>query len=88
MNNSAVESNAISNPLSIATKIFDQHPSVIHIKKKNFDSVLSFKKTSSAEAGKVINNLIIVKACQKNDIPTKVIQMNKNISLKVYFQMT
>ena len=51
MNNRAVESNAISNPLSIATKIFDQHPIVIHIKKKNFDSVLSFKKTSSAEAG-------------------------------------
>ena len=26
INNSAIDSNAISNPLSIATKIFDQHP--------------------------------------------------------------
>ena len=40
INNSAVESKTISNPLSplsIATKLFDQHPSIINIKKKNFD---------------------------------------------------
>ena len=37
------------------------------------------KKTSSTEVEKVINNLSIVKACQKDDIPTKVIKMNKDI---------
>ena len=43
------------------------------------DSVRNFKKTSSTEVEKVINNLSIVKACQKDDIPTKVIKINKDI---------
>ena len=34
INNSAVDSSAISTLLSIATKLFDQHPSIINIKKK------------------------------------------------------
>ena len=34
INNSAVDSNAVSYLLSIATKLFDQHPSIISIKKK------------------------------------------------------
>ena len=37
INNSAVDSNTISNPLSIVTKLFDHHLSIISIKKKNFD---------------------------------------------------
>ena len=41
INNSAVDSNAISNPLSIATKMFYQNPSIINIKRENFDSVLN-----------------------------------------------
>ena len=81
ISNSAVDSNAVSNPLSIATKLFDQHSSIINIEKKKFDSVLNFKKANSTEVKKVINNLGIVKACQKDDIPTKVIKMNKNILL-------
>ena len=44
INNSAVDSNAVSNSLSIAAKLFDQHPSIINITKKNFDSVLNLKK--------------------------------------------
>ena len=80
INISAVDSDAISNPLAtIATKLFDQHPSIINIKKKNFELVLNFKKASSTEVEKVINNLSIVKACEKDDIPTKVIKMNKGI---------
>ena len=79
VNNGTVDSNASSNPLSIAIKIFDQDRSIINIKKKTFDPVLSFKKTSSTEVEKVINYLSIVKACQKDDILTKVIKMNKDI---------
>ena len=67
INNSAVDQNAVSNPLSIATKLFDQHPSIINIKKKKLDSVLNLKKTSSTEVEKVINNLSVFKACQKDD---------------------
>ena len=79
VNNGPVGSNASSISLSIAIKIFDQRSSIINIKKKTFDPVLSFKKTSSTEVEKVINYLSIVKACQKDDILTKVIKMNKDI---------
>ena len=60
-------------------QLFDQHPSITKIKKKNFDSVLNFQKLGSAEVQKVTNDLSIVKACQKDDIQTKVIKMNKDI---------
>ena len=73
INNSAVISNDISNPLSIATKIFDQHASIINIKKKKFNSVLNLKKPSNSEVEQVINNLSIVKVFLKDDIPTEVI---------------
>ena len=76
INNSAFDPNAISNPLSIATKIFDQHPRIINIKRKNPDSVLNFKKTSNTEVKEAINNLSIIKACQKDDTPIKLIKMN------------
>ena len=79
INYNAADSNAITNPLSIATKIFDQHPSIVNIKKKNDNLVMNFKKISSTDVEKVINNLSIVKACQKDEIPTKVIKMNKYI---------
>ena len=76
INNSAFDPNAISNPLSIATKIFDQHPRIINIKRKNPDSVLNFKKNSNTEVKEAINNLSIIKACQKDDTPIKLIKMN------------
>ena len=76
INNSAFDPNAISNPLSVATKIFDQHPRIINIKRKNPDSVLNFKKTSNTEVKEAINNLSIIKACQKDDTPIKLIKMN------------
>ena len=59
INHSAVDPKAFSDPLSIVTKIFDQHPSIINIKKKNLDSVMNFKKTRSAEVEKVTNKLSI-----------------------------
>ena len=46
INNCAVDSNAISDPFSIVTQIFHQHPSIINMKKKNFDSILNLKKTA------------------------------------------
>ena len=81
INNSAFDPYASSNSLSIATKIFDQHPSIINIKKKNVDSVLNFRDTPVLKYNYyVIDNLSIVKACQKDDITTKAIKMNKDIS--------
>ena len=54
INNSGVYSNAVSNSLSIATKLYDQHPSIINIKNKKFDSVLNFKKLAVLKYKKLL----------------------------------
>ena len=79
IDNSADDSNAVTNPLSIATKLFDQHSSIINAKKKKIDSVLSLKENNSTEVENVITNLRIVKACQKDNILTKVIKINNDV---------
>ena len=60
-------------------KAFENHTSVKNIKSKKFNSTFSFENTYTDVVMKVINNLIVAKSCQINDIPTKVIKMNKDI---------
>ena len=56
INNNGVDSNRISNPLSVATKIFDQH----QYKEEDFSlSTVFQKKPSNTAVGKVISNLSI-----------------------------
>ena len=47
---------------------------------KKLNSTFSLENTYSDVVMKVINNLNVAKSCQMNDIPTKVIKMNKDIS--------
>ena len=47
--------------------------------RKKFNSTFSFENTYTDVVMKVINKLNVAKSCQMNDIPTKVIKMNKNI---------
>ena len=65
--------------LSVFIGHFQKRPSFINIKKKNFESTFSFKKTTSKEVIKFIRNLNIRKSCQVADIPTKVIKLNSDI---------
>ena len=58
---------------------FKNHPSIKNIKSKKFNSTFSFENTYTDEVMKVINNLYVAKRCKVNDIPTKVIKMNKDI---------
>ena len=58
---------------------FKNHPSIKNIKRKKFSSTFSFENTYTDVVMKVINNLNVAKSCQINDIPTKVIKMNKDI---------
>ena len=58
---------------------FENHPSIKNIKSKKFNSTFSFENTYTDVVTKVINNLNVAKSCQINDIPTKVIKMNKDI---------
>ena len=44
-----------------------------------FNLAFSFENTYTDVVIKVINNLNVVKSCQMNDIPTKVIKMNKDM---------
>ena len=48
-------------------------------KEEKFWFGTEFQKNNSTEVEKVINNLIIVKVCQKDVIPTKAIKMNEDI---------
>ena len=58
---------------------FKNHPSIKNIKKKKLNSTFSFENTYTDVVMKVINNLNVAKTCQVNDIPTKVIKINKDI---------
>ena len=44
-----------------------------------FNSIFSFENTNTDVEMTVINNLNVAKTCQLNDIPTKVIKINKDI---------
>ena len=50
MNNCTCKSNIYSDPVSVATKIVDRHPSIIDLKKRRFYSVFNFKKTRSTKS--------------------------------------
>ena len=65
-----------SSPFSTHSK---NPPSIKNIKSKKFNSTFSFEDTYTDVVMKVISNLNVAKSCQINDIPTKVIKMNKNI---------
>ena len=64
-------------------KSFDKDPSIFKIKAKGFDSTFHFGKTSCNEVEKIISNLNIKKSCQKEDIPTKIIKLNKDLIAKL-----
>ena len=60
-------------------KAFQNYPSIKNIKSKKFNLTFSFENTNTDVVMKVINNLNVAKICQINDIPAKVIKMNKDI---------
>ena len=56
---------------------FKIHPSIKNIKSKTLNSTFSFESTYTDVVMKVKNSLNVAKTCQVNDIPTKVIKINK-----------
>ena len=60
---------------------FKNHPGIKNIKSKKFNLTFSFENTYKEVVMKVINNLNVAKTCQANDIPKKIIKMNKYILL-------
>ena len=49
------------------------------IKAKAFTRIFRFRKTSWDEVEKIISNLNIKKACQQEEIPIKIIKLNKDL---------
>ena len=60
---------------------FRNHPGIKNIKSKKFNLTFSFENTYKEVVMKVIKNLNVAKTCQANDIPKKIIKMNKYILL-------
>ena len=58
---------------------FKNHPSIKSIKSKKLNLTFSFESNYTDVVMKVINNLNVAKTCQVNDIPTKVIKINKDV---------
>ena len=69
-------------PIMPVIKLFDKHPSIVEIKAKGFDSTFHLRKTSCNEVEKIISNLNIKKSCQQEDIPNKIIKLNKDLIAK------
>ena len=61
---------------------FDEHPSIVKIKARGFDSTFHFRKTSCNEVETLVSNLNIKKPCQQEDIPTKITKLNKHLMAK------
>ena len=60
-------------------KSFDKHPSIVEIQAKALDSNFHLRKTSCSEVGKVVSDLNIKKYWKQEDIPTKIIKLNKDL---------
>ena len=63
----------------VAINAFQNHPSVVNIKQKEFNSIFSLKNTNENEVRKIIQNLNVRKTCQRRDIPTKIVKLNKDL---------
>ena len=69
------DTSLIDDPVLKAIKKYEKHPSIKMIKEKMEQSkTFTFKKPNRAEIKKNIRKLDISRACQENDIPTKIIK--------------
>ena len=66
-------------PIMSVIKSFDKHPSIV--KAYALDSTFHFRKIGCNEVAKIISNFNIKKSCQQEDIPTKIMKLNKDLLL-------
>ena len=69
-------------PIMSVIKSFGKQTSIVKIKAKALDSTFHFRKTTCNEVEKIISNLDIKKSWQQEDIPTKIIKLNKDLIAK------
>ena len=71
--------NEINCSLKEALSYFENHPGIVNIKRKGFDTSFTFRETNSNEVFKLIKTLNINKACQNADIPAEIIKSNADL---------
>ena len=59
-----------------ASNFFQNHPSVVNIEQREFNSTFSFQNTNENEVCKIIKNLNVRKSCQGSDISAKIIKLH------------
>ena len=74
-----VETNDVFDPVLKAIKKYSAHPSILSIKEKMSNNVLSFRKVTYEEILNEINSLGTSKSTQSEDIPFKIIKDNADI---------
>ena len=83
-NASNIKSN--HDPVLSAINTFQNHPSFVHIKQREFNSTFSFKNANENEVRKITKNLNVRKTCQGSKIPTKIIKLNIDLFRSFIFQ--
>ena len=73
-NTSNIKSN--HGPVLAAINTFQNHPRVVNIKQREFNSTFSFKITNENDFRKIIKKLNVRKTSQGSDVPTKIIKLN------------
>ena len=58
---------------------FQNHPSAVNNKQKEFNPIFSFNNINENEVRKIIKNPNIRKTCHGSDIPTKIIKLNIDV---------
>ena len=81
-----VETNDVSDPVLKAIKKYSAHPSILRVKEKMNNNVLSFRKVTYEEILNEINSLDTSKSTQSEDIPFKIIKDNADIFANFIFQ--
>ena len=74
-----VETNDVFDPVLKTIKTYSAHPSILIIKEKMNNNVLSFRNVIYEEILNEINNLHTSKSTQSEDIPFKIIEHNADI---------
>ena len=75
--------NLIEHPILRIIEQNKNHLSIIATNNENMDRRFSFQEITKSEGNQEILNLDSSKACQKSDIPTKIIKANSNIFTEV-----
>ena len=75
----SINLDGIDDPLEIIREKYKNHPSILAIQDKQFDTSFSFELITKEDIEKEILALQDGKACQQSDIPTKIVKMNVDI---------